>query len=57
MDRLRNRVGQGKGRDYEATRQNEPVEGRPEEEKCQEKPEKVEWGEEAWLMGVGSVKR
>jgi hypothetical protein len=36
--------------------QNEPVEGSPEEKKCQEKPEKVEWREEAFLMGMEPIK-
>ena len=38
-----------KGDEYEETKQNEPAEGSPEEKKCQEKPEKIEWGEEACL--------
>jgi hypothetical protein len=35
---------------YEAARQNEPVEGGPEEKSDQEKPEKIVWGEEARLI-------
>jgi hypothetical protein len=31
--------------------QNEPVKGGPKEKRCQEKPEKIERGEEASLMG------
>jgi hypothetical protein len=49
-------IVQLKGDEYEATRQNEPVEGSPEEKKCQKKPEKIEWGEEASLMGVAHNK-
>jgi hypothetical protein len=41
-----------KGDGYEAARQNEPVEGRPEEKKRQEEPEKIEWGEDARLIGA-----
>jgi hypothetical protein len=41
-----------KGDEYEAKRQNEPVEGCSEEKKCQEKPEKIAGREEISIRGI-----
>jgi hypothetical protein len=51
---VRKNVKPNKEGKHETARQNEPDEGRPEEEKCQKKPEKVAWGQEVFHLIIGS---